>query len=60
MNIKTLLLCLCAALSGCVTSHVEKPYIKETITTKDGTITTRETSADSITGGTLEMLKRKP
>jgi hypothetical protein len=40
-----------------MTSRVEKPYMKEVVVTKDGTTTTRETSADSITGGSFDRLK---
>lgn len=59
---KTLLLCFSVALllcSGCAASRIEKPYIKETTTSRDGTITVRETTADSITGGTLDALRKQ-
>lgn len=44
-------------LFGCV-SQVIKPYIKEVTTNKDGSITTRETSADKVTGATLGDLNK--
>jgi hypothetical protein len=55
-----LLLCFSVALSlcsGCV-SRIDRPYIKETITSKDGTVRTIETSADKIEGGGVDVLKR--
>lgn len=48
----TLLLC-----SGCVT-HIVNPYIKETITSKDGTTRTIETSADQIDGAGIDAMKK--
>lgn len=44
-------------LCGCV-SQIIKPYVKETTTSKDGTITTRETSADKVTGAALGDLNK--
>jgi hypothetical protein len=54
---RILILCL-LALAGCTTSRIEKPYTKEVTVSKDGTTTTRETSADSITGGSIDSLKK--
>jgi hypothetical protein len=45
---------------GCVTSTLEKPYIKETNTDKNGNVTVRETSADRIVNGKLDDLRTKP
>ena len=56
---KTLLLCLSVSLSlcsGCGT--VERPYIKETVTSKDGTVRVIETSADRATGGGLDGFRK--
>lgn len=45
--------------SACVATRVEKPYVKETITSKDGTTRTIETSADFIEGRPgLDALKK--
>jgi hypothetical protein len=54
---RILILCL-LALAGCTTSRIEKPYTKEVTVSKDGTTTTKETSADSITGGSIDSLKK--
>ncbi len=42
---------------GCAANRIEKPYIVETTTAPDGTVTRKESSAESITGGTVEQLK---
>lgn len=56
-------LLLIIVCTGCV-SYIHKPYIKETITTKDGKITVREVSADYIKNGSVhgivEKLDAKP
>lgn len=44
-------------VTGCV-SHIVRPYIKETITSKDGTVRTIETSADEATGTGLDGIRR--
>jgi uncharacterized protein YceK len=56
---KSLLLCLSVTLSLCSgCSTVEKPYIKETITSKDGTVRTIESSADRATGAGLDAFRK--
>ncbi len=55
-----LLLLMPAVLAGCAANRIEKPYIVETTTAPDGTVTRRETSAESITGGTVDALKTHP
>lgn len=49
---------LSGLLCGCVASRIQKPYVKETITHKDGTVIVRETSADSIDNGGLDLLPK--
>lgn len=56
---KILFLLPLLALCGCV-SQIEKPYLKETVTKADGTITVREFSADRSTGISVGDLKQMP
>lgn len=58
-QMKTLILILLVALvTGCVASRIVNPYIKETITSKDGTTRTIETSADTIEGAGIDAMKK--
>lgn len=43
---------------GCQATRVERPYVKETETKPDGTMTVRESSADWVTGGMLDAFKK--
>jgi len=46
-------------LAGCV-ARIERPYVKETITSTDGTVRTIESSADKIEGAGMGLDKLSP
>lgn len=50
------LLSLVSLLCGCTT--VDRPYVEETITSKDGTVRTIKTSADKVSGPGLDGFRK--
>lgn len=53
------LLLLLVMCTGCAASRIENPYVKETLTSPDGTVRVIESSANWIEGGTVEQIKPK-